>query len=201
MPGSTTQQPDLSHVEVNTLADRNLYPDSLRTWGMGITVIADANPLNNQTYVLQYGFSSTSKSDNANWVPESRSLITRTTKTLYKEFPIAEHSAVTSASDIVVTNTELDNGEAVTIHFLWTAKDDDTNFGAGGLFLATWTKAAGAIQKVADNSVLTQNDIGGTFTISTSDSGGSIAINVQLVSATGNFSYSGYVKALFRKNT
>ncbi len=143
MPGSTTQQPDLSHVEVNTIADRNLYPNSLRTWGMGITVIADANPLNNQTYVLQYGFSSTSKSDNANWVPESRSLITRTPKTLYREFPIAEHSGVTAASDIIVTNSDLEDGEAVTIEFLWAAKDDDTNLGAGGLFISSWTKAGG----------------------------------------------------------
>lgn len=200
MPGGSQSFDVSKAVEVTTVTLRNAYPEGLRRWGMRITVYADPTPSNNGTWVLAYDLQSTQLTDNSNWQKESDYVNNNlTTNTRYIEFAVPAHNAVTGASDPVVGPDDIADGEAVTIEFLWAGKDDDTNTGVGGLFLSTWTKAAGVLQKVADTEIVDHNDIGGTLTVSTSDSSGTIVLNVQLVSATGNFSYSGYVRLIFRK--
>ena len=193
MPGGSQTLDPQKNVQVATLALRDAYPAALLSNGLRITVYEDPTAINNATWVYTTANGWQRESDYVNSA--------NTSKTRYEGFAIGEHSAVTSGSDIVVSSDEIADGEAVTIEFIWAGKDDDTNTGCGGLFLSTWTKAAGTLQKVADTEIVDHNDIGGTITVSTSDSAGSIALQVAIVSATSNFSYSGYVRLLFRKAT
>lgn len=56
------------HHQVSTLNDRNNIMAQRRQWGMLCTVYGDPTALNNATYQLKYGYSSTDSMDNANWV-------------------------------------------------------------------------------------------------------------------------------------
>jgi len=58
---------DTTHVEVATVALRNLYPAGKRKWGMLITVTDDPISANNTTYMLVNGLVNNSKNDNSNW--------------------------------------------------------------------------------------------------------------------------------------
>lgn len=194
MPGGSQSFDVRKSISVETLALLNLYPQALRVVGMRITVTADPDTTNNTTWVLP--------TDLFTWQRESDYINTRNAaNTLYKTFPITPHNGVTAGNDLVVSSAEIENGESVTIEFIWAGIDDNTNTGVGGIFITTWTKLADTLQKVADTTLVNHNDIGGTITVSSADNSGSIGILVQLVSATGNFSYSGYVRALFRKAT
>lgn len=124
-----------------------------------------------------------------------------TSNTRYEMFPITAHSGVTSGQSTAFAVSDLADGESATIFFIYTGKDDDANTGVGGQFTSTWTKASGTMQKVADVHTVNNNDIGGTLTVSTNESGGSINILVSLVSATGNFSFSGFCQVIYRKST
>lgn len=193
MPGGGIVVDPIKSISVDTLALRNAYPTGLRRIGMAITVTADATSTNNGTWRLLNGV------DNADWVRESDYVSQVTKANIRKKEVDFVRNGATSASEVVVADTEIADGESVTITATVTGKDDDTNTGVGVLFLATWTKAAGTLQKVADTTIASQNDIGGTLTVSTSDTSGSIALSVQLVSATGNFSFVVNCSILFRK--
>lgn len=54
-------------MDVKTTRFRNLIPVSQRSWGMKVRVYADTATTNGE-YVLVYGYSSTKKRDNSNWV-------------------------------------------------------------------------------------------------------------------------------------
>lgn len=56
------------HHSYATLAERNSLITPRRNWGMLVTIYNDATSSNNNTYQLRYGFSSTTISDNNNWV-------------------------------------------------------------------------------------------------------------------------------------
>jgi hypothetical protein len=58
---------DKTHLDLPTLAARNLLPGSKRQWGMVVTVYADPTPANNKDYQLVYNLNSTTKVDNLNW--------------------------------------------------------------------------------------------------------------------------------------
>lgn len=56
-----------------TLAERNDIISERRSWGMLCTVYDDVTTTNNSTYILKYGHSSTTITDNSNWVKFSGS--------------------------------------------------------------------------------------------------------------------------------
>lgn len=189
MPGGGIVVDPVKSISVDTLALRDAYPIGLLRIGMAITVTNDPVSTNNDTWRL---------TPNA-WLRESDYVSQVTKANIRKKEVDFVRNGATSASEVVVIDTEIADGESVTITATVTGKDDDTNTGVGVLFLATWTKAAGTLQKVADTTIASQNDIGGTLTVSTSDTSGSIALSVQLVSATGNFSFVVNCSILFRK--
>jgi hypothetical protein len=57
-----------SHRSVVDITERNNITEDRREWGMLVTVWDDANPSNNAIYELKYGESSTTITDNGNWV-------------------------------------------------------------------------------------------------------------------------------------
>jgi hypothetical protein len=61
---------DKTHIEVATIARRNVFPFGLRKWGMRITVTDDPTPANNITYRLTKDLIDDDKSNNSNWEPE-----------------------------------------------------------------------------------------------------------------------------------
>lgn len=56
------------HHNYETLTERDNLFEVRRDWGMLVTIYNDSNPINNKTYKLEYNFSSTSITDNNNWI-------------------------------------------------------------------------------------------------------------------------------------
>ena len=109
-------------------------------------------------------------------------------------------TAATTATREVVDVSEIANGDAVTIEISYAGKDDSSNTGFGGTFIAVWTKSGGAIQLVGETGGTPSiNDTGGSFTISTADNSGSIDLTITESGVSGNFSCSIIAKITFFK--
>lgn len=111
----------------------------------------------------------------------------------YNERPLTGTASGTSFSETLYSSTEIADGESVTIEVLWTVKDSDTNTGAGGVFYTTWTKASGTLAKAGDNQLVTNNNTGDTFTVSTADSGGNISLTISSTGSSGNWKGNGQI--------
>lgn len=57
-----------SHHTYETITERDAVIESRRDWGMLCTIYNDPTPSNNKTYILRYGFTSTTLLDNSNWI-------------------------------------------------------------------------------------------------------------------------------------
>jgi len=95
----------------------------------------------------------------------------------YQERQSTGTIAATSFSETIYASTDISDGQSVTIEVLWTAKDSGANTGAGGIFYTTWTKASGTLAKAGDNQLVTNDNMTGSWAVSTSDSSGSIQLD------------------------
>jgi len=189
---SDVSSPDLYfRASVTSIAARDAFQP--RRWGMVITVVEAAVQTN---YQLVYGVDDTDINNNANWRQVDDATIYGTnTKYFTKE--LEQHSAATGLQSEVLTEDEIEDGDSVLIEVPWAAKRDDNNSGAGGLFIACWTKSGGILNKVFDNNTLNASDTGQAFTISTLDSSGSIRISAS--TSIYNFSISWVARITQRK--
>jgi len=94
----------------------------------------------------------------------------------YQERQPTGTTSATVYSENIYSSSDISDGQSVTIEVLWTAKDSGANTGAGGIFYTTWTKASGTLAKAGDNQLVTNDNMTGSWALSTSDSGGSIAL-------------------------
>lgn len=94
----------------------------------------------------------------------------------YQERQPTGTTSATVYSENIYSSSDISDGQSVTIEVLWTAKDSGANTGAGGVFYTTWTKASGTLAKAGDNQLVTNDNMSGSWALSTSDSSGSIAL-------------------------
>lgn len=94
----------------------------------------------------------------------------------YQERQPTGTTSATVFAETIYSSTDISDGQSVTIEVLWTAKDSGANTGAGGVFYTTWTKASGTLAKVGDNQLVTNDNMTGSWALSTSDSSGSISL-------------------------
>lgn len=94
----------------------------------------------------------------------------------YQERQPTGTTSATVYSENIYSSSDISDGQSVTIEVLWTAKDSGANTGAGGVFYTTWTKASGTLAKAGDNQLVTNDNMTGSWALSTSDSSGSIAL-------------------------
>jgi len=85
----------------------------------------------------------------------------------YQERQSTGTIAATSFSETIYASTDISDGQSVTIEVLWTAKDSGANTGAGGIFYTTWTKASGTLAKAGDNQLVTNDNMTGSWAVST----------------------------------
>ena len=167
-----------------------------RRWGMQVEVTDDPTSENNTTWILKKGLANTDINDNDNW---QKLVNIAGTNSLVIERLLAPHSGVISAQSLAVASDEIADGECLTMEVLWTAKDDNTNTGAGGKFFSSWTKAGGVLNKVFDNNTINGADTGDTFTLATSDVAGAIAVDISTLGIASNYSVSWYAIILIRQ--
>jgi hypothetical protein len=94
----------------------------------------------------------------------------------YQERQPTGTTSATVYSENIYSSSDISDGQSVTIEVLWTAKGSGANTGAGGIFYTTWTKASGTLAKAGDNQLVTNDNMTGSWALSTSDSSGSIAL-------------------------
>jgi len=114
----------------------------------------------------------------------------------YKEKHVTGTASGTSFSETIYTSSEFANDESVTLEVQWTVMDLSSNTGAGGVFYTTWTKSGGAIVKAGDNQLVTNNNTGDTFTVSTADSSGNISLTISSTGSSGNWKGNAFVKSI-----
>jgi hypothetical protein len=120
--------------------------------------------------------------------------------TNYKYSLVGFPSGTSGSLGTPVTSAQLANGESVTIVVHWSAMDGDSNTGAGGTFITTWTKSGGTLNKVMDlNTGLTGSDTGDALAVSSSDSGGDILISLGTGTIAGNMKASGIAEVTINK--
>lgn len=120
--------------------------------------------------------------------------------TNYKYSLVGFTSGTSGSLGTPVTSAQLANGESVTIVVHWSAMDGDSNTGAGGTFITTWTKSGGTLNKVMDlNTGLTGSDTGDALAVSSSDSGGDILISLGTGTIAGNMKASGIAEVTINK--
>ena len=93
---------------------------------------------------------------------------------------------ITGRNVTVIDAADFADGDSVTFQIMWTVKSSSDNTGAGGLFISTWTRASGTLQKVADNTMVTNNDTGDTFTLGSAEASEAIQFTFN---RTGSKSY------------
>jgi len=91
---------------------------------------------------------------------------TRSTNTESFTRALLPHNGAIIIESAALFAAEWADGECATIMVVYAAKDDDTNTGAGGVFVTTWTKAGGVPQKVFDSDIAKGSDTGDVFTVS-----------------------------------
>jgi len=101
--------------------------------------------------------------------------VTQTNGKYQERQPTGTTSATVYAENIY-SSSDISDGQSVTIEVLWTAKDSGANTGAGGVFYTTWTKASGTLAKAGDNQLVTNDNMSGSWALSTSDSSGAISL-------------------------
>lgn len=98
------------------------------------------------------------------------------TNAKYQERQSTGTTSATTFAETIYTSSDISDGQSVTIEVLWTAKDSGANTGAGGIFYTTWTKASGTLAKAGDNQLVTNDNMTGSWALSTSDSSGNISL-------------------------
>lgn len=105
----------------------------------------------------------------------------------------AGQSNVTFETNLVL-GSEVNNGESVTCVVYITGKRDSNNTGFGGVYIATWTKASGTLNFVAESGASLLNDMAATVTVSTLDSSGDIRISLtNNITANCTWSWVAYI--------
>jgi hypothetical protein len=174
MPGSTTQQPDIIHVELATLADLYLFPVQLRTWGMRITVIAD--PDKNGTYVLTN--LDNVKGNNDNWQREPQSVFDNQKVSF----------GLAAANSIDRVNNGPDNATYIVLAFV-TAINEALNAGGGTIICGVFKKIAGSLFQIGTTQTIlaAQEDVAGSFSASFNITANVLTVVPSTPSVNSNF--------------
>lgn len=94
----------------------------------------------------------------------------------------------------VVSSVEIADGESVNIQIHVAGKRNSSNTGFGGVYNATWTKAAGVLNFVGEAGAALVNDMGGNVTVSTLDVAGAIRVELtNNLAANSTWSWVAYV--------
>lgn len=123
-----------------------------------------------------------------------------TANTRYIRKNLPSLNALNSGSSLLLDENDWADGESMTAKVIWTAKDDSSNTGAGGLFITAWTKAAGVIQKVFDNDTLKGSDTLDTLDVISDTSGNNIVVTIDNnVAVDSNFSCTWHAEIVIRR--
>lgn len=118
------------------------------------------------------------------------------TNSTYFEKQMVGSTSATTYNEVLLTSSEISDGQSVRIEIMWTIKDTTANTSAGGTFVTTWSKASGTLVKAGDTELGTHDGVTGSWAVTSSDSSGSIQIT-WTGTAVNNSKISAFARILF----